>query len=139
VSTATEKLAAEILSPSLEPNGSNKADPTRVKQLASSLGSEMPYWASLSIPFHVFLESLGLSQQLSGENNQHSAQDSAFAVWKGSVRNAALDAFTQASSGVTQNVRGLRAQAIAENELRRRLGAVARKLLGGADAQAKKK
>jgi hypothetical protein len=138
LSTATEKLAAEILSPSLEPNASNKADPTRVKQLASSLGSEMQYWASLSIPFHVFLESLGLSQQLSGEDNQHSAQDTAFAVWKGSVRNAALDAFTQASSGVTQNVRGLRAQAIAETELRRRLAAVARKLLGGGDAQEKK-
>jgi hypothetical protein len=87
----------------------------------------------------VFLESLGLSQQLSGEDNQHSAQDTAFAGWKGSVRNAALDAFTQASSGVTQNVRGLRAQAIAENELRRRLAAVARKLLGGGDAQEKNK
>jgi len=69
----------------------------------------------------VFLESLGVSQQLSGEDNQHSAQDDAFAVWKRSVRNAALDAFTQASSGVTQNVRGLRAQAIAETELRRRI------------------
>jgi len=139
LSTATEKLAAEILSPSLEPNASNKPDPTRVKQLASSLGSEIQYWASLSVPFHVFLESLSLSQQLGAEDNQHSAQDTAFAVWKSSVRNAALDAFIRASSGVTQNVRGLRAQAIAENELRRRLAAVARKLLGGGDAQTKNK
>jgi CRISPR system Cascade subunit CasA len=139
LSTATEKLAAEILSPSLDPNASNKPDPTRVKKFASSLGTEIQYWASLSIPFHVFLESLGVSRQLSGEDNQHSAQDGAFAVWKRSVRNAALDAFTQASSAVTQNVRGLRAQAIAETELRRRLAAVARKLLGGGDAEEKTK
>ena len=66
LSTATEKLAAEILSPSLESNASNKPDSTRVKQLASSLGTEIQYWASLSMPFHVFLESLGVSQQLSG-------------------------------------------------------------------------
>lgn len=135
LSTATEKLAAEILSPSLESNASNKPDPTRVKQLASSLGTEIQYWASLSMPFHVFLESLGVSQQLSGEDNQHSAQDAAFDVWKRSVRNAALDAFTHASSGVTQNVRGLRAQAIAENQLRRSLAHIAGKLLGGGGAQ----
>ena len=139
LSTATEKLAAEILSPSLDPNASTKPDPTRVKQLASSLETEIQYWASLSIPFHVFLESLGVSQQLSGEENQHSAQDTAFAVWKRNVRSAALDAFTQASSGVTQNVRGLRAQAIAETELRRRLAAAARKLLGGGNAEEKTK
>jgi hypothetical protein len=110
-----------------------------VKQLASSFGTEIQYWASLSIPFHVFLESLGVSQRLSGEDHQHSAQDAAFAVWQHGVRIAALDAFTQASSGVTQSVRGLRAQAIAETELRRRLSAAARKLLGGGDAQEKKK
>src|ERR1019366_6496519 len=68
LSTATEKLAAEILSPSLEPNASNKPDPTRVKQLASSLGSEMQYWASLSIPFHKFLECLGRSQGIADED-----------------------------------------------------------------------
>ena len=137
LSAATEKLAAEILSPSLDANALSKPDPTRVKQLAASLGTEMRYWSCLSIPFQAFLESLGASQQLSGEENQHSAQDVAFNSWKRSVRNAALDAFTQASSGVTQNVRGLRAQAIAETDLKRRLVGVTRRLLG-ADADGKK-
>ena len=76
---------------------------------------------------------------MTDEEARDSAGNVGFEAWKRSVRNAAVDAFTQASSGVTQNVRGLRAQAIAETELRRRLAAVARKLLGGDDAQEERK
>jgi CRISPR system Cascade subunit CasA len=135
LSTATKRLAAEILSPS----DFKKADPKRVKQLVSSLGSEIQYWSSLSTPFHEFLESLGRARGSTDEDARNSAINAGFEVWKRSVRNEALDAFTQASSGVTQNVRGLRAQAIAETELRRHLAAVARKLLGGVEAEEKTK
>ena len=55
------------------------------------------------------------------------------------MRDAAIKAFNQASSGVTQNVRGLRAQAIADTELRRNLAKVARKLMGDGDAEEKTK
>ena len=110
-----------------------------MKLLARSFGAEIQYWSSLSIPFHAFLESLARSQGITDEDARDSAINAGFEMWKRRVRNAALDAFTQASSGVTQNVRGLRAQAIAETELRRRLAAVARKLLGGGDAEEKTK
>jgi CRISPR system Cascade subunit CasA len=135
LSKATKRLATEILSPI----DYRKADPARVKQLASSLGSEMQYWSSLSTPFYEFLESLGRSQGTADEDGQDSAINSAFDIWKRRVRGAARNAFTQASSGVTQNVRGLRAEAIAEAELTHSLKDVARKLLGGGDAQEKKK
>ena len=135
LSTATKRLAAEILSPI----DFKKADPKRVKQLVSSLGSEIQYWSSLSTPFCEFLESLGRSQRITDEEARDSAGNGGFEAWKRNVRNAALDAFTQASSGVTQNVRGLRAQAIADTELRRSLAKVARKLMGGGDAEEKTK
>ena len=136
LSTATKRLAAEILSPM----DYKKADPKRVEQLSSSFGGKLQYWSSLSTPFHGYLESLGMSQGIADEDARDSASNAGFEAWKRSVRNAALDAFTQASSGVTQNVRGLRAQAIAETELRRRLAAVARKLLdGGGEAEEKRK
>ena len=137
LSTATKRLAAEILSP--PPGGFKKADPKRVEQVVSNLGSKLQYWSSLSTPFYEFLESLGRAQGITDEEARESAGNAGFEAWKRSVRNAALDAFTQASSGVTQNVRGLRAQAIAESELRRRLAAVARKLLGGGDVEEKTK
>ena len=135
LTTATKRLAAEILSPGVF----KKADPKRVKQLVGSLGSEIQYWSSLSTPFYQFLESLGRSQGITDKETRDSAANVSFEAWKRSVRSAALDAFTRASSGVAQNVRGLRAQAIAETELRRRLAAVARKLLGGIDAEEKTK
>jgi CRISPR system Cascade subunit CasA len=131
LSTATKRLAAEILSP----GNFEKADPRRVEQLVSSLGSEIQYWSSLSTPFYEFLESLGRCQGMTDEKARDSAANVGFEAWKRTVRHAALDAFTQVSSGVAQNVRGLRAQAIAETELRRRLAAAARKLLGGGDSQ----
>ncbi len=139
LTTTTERLAAEILSPALEQNTANKPDPTRVKQLARSFGAEIQYWSALSIPFYQFLESLGGSQLLRHEEERDSASSGSFDVWKRHVRTSALDAFTRASSGVTQNVRGLRAHAIAETELRRRLAAVAQKLIGGDDAAGKTK
>ena len=135
LSTATKRLAAEILSPS----DFKKADPKRVKQLVSSLGTEIQYWSSLSTPFYEFLESLGGSQGITDEEAQDSASNVGFEAWKRSVRSAAIKAFNQASSGVTQNVRGLRAQAIADTELSRRLAAVARKLMGGGYAEEKTK
>ena len=104
-----------------------------MKQLVRSLGPEIQYWSSLSTPFYEFLESLGRSQGITDEEARDSAGNAGFEVWKRYVRNAVLDSFTQASSGVTQNVRGLRAQAIAEADLRRRLAAIERKLLGGGD------
>ena len=139
LTVATERLAAEILSPQLEQNGSNKPDPTRVKELARGFGAEIQYWSSLSIPFPDFLENLGRSQRLTNEDDRDNAQDAAFAAWKHHIREAAQDAFTLVTSGVTQNVRGLRAHAIAETELRRRLAAVARRLLGGDDTASKRK
>ena len=111
-----------------------KADPKRMKHLVRSLSSEIQYWSSLSTPFYEFIESLCRSQGIADEESRDSVSNLGFEAWKRNVRTAALGAFTEASSGVTQNVRGLRAQAIAETELRRRLAAVARKLLGGADA-----
>lgn len=110
-----------------------------MKELVSSVGSEVQYWSSLSTPFYEFLESLGRSQGITDEKVRDSAGNIGFEAWKRTVRNAALDAFTQASSGVTQNVRGLRAQAIAETELRHRLAGIARKLLSGGDAGEKMK
>jgi CRISPR system Cascade subunit CasA len=130
LSAAAKRLAAEILSPC----DFKKADPKRVKQFVSSLGSKIQYWSSLGTPFYEFLESLGRSQVITDEEARDTAGNVGFEAWKRYVLNAALDAFIQASSGVTQNVRGLRAQAIAEAELRRRLAAIERKLLGGGDA-----
>jgi CRISPR system Cascade subunit CasA len=135
LTAATKRLAAEILSP----GNFKKPDPKRMKPLVSSLSSEIQYWSSLSTPFYEFLESLGRSQGTADEDGQDSAINSAFEIWKRRVHGAARNAFTHASSGVTQNVRGLRAQAIAENELGRGLAAVARRLLGGGDAEEKKK
>jgi CRISPR system Cascade subunit CasA len=135
LSTATKRLAAEILSPS----DFKKADPKRVMELVSSVGSEVQYWSSLSTPFYEFLESLGRSQGITDEEARDSAGNVGFEAWKRNVRNAALEAFTQASSGITQNVRGLRAQAIAETKLRSGIAKVARKLIGGGDAEEKTK
>ena len=97
------------------------------------------YWSSLSTPFYEFLESLGRSQGITDEEARDSAGNVGFEAWKRNVRNAALEAFTQASSGITQNVRGLRAQAIAETKLRSGIAKVARKLIGGGDAEEKTK
>ncbi len=138
LTTATETLAAKILSPQLDQDGS-KADPKRVKELARGFGAELQYWSSLSTAFPEFLECLGRSQRLIDEDARDSANNVGFEVWKRHVRTSALDAFTRAASGVIQNVRGLRAHAIAETELRRRLAAVARRLLGGDDAAGKRR
>ena len=137
LSNATERLAAEILSP--PPSNFKKADRKRVEQLASTIGAELQYWSSLSTPFYEFLESLGRSQGITDEEARDSAGNVGFEAWKRSVRDAAIKAFNQASSGVTQNVRGLRAQAIADTELRRNLAKVARKLMGDGDAEEKTK
>lgn len=131
LTATTEKLAAEVLAPHLGQNGNNSPDSGRVRQLARSLGGELEYWSSLAGAFHEFLESLGASQRLAGGETRDNAQDAAFDAWKDHVRSAALDAFRGASSGIAQTARGLRAQAIAETELRRRLASVARKLMGG--------
>jgi hypothetical protein len=130
LSKATKRLAAEILSP----GDFRKADPKRVKQLVSSLGSEMQYWSSLSTPFYGFLECLGRSQGITDEEARDHAGNVGFDAWKGSVRSAALDAFTRTSSGVAQSVRGLRARAIADDQLRRGLARVARRLMGDGEA-----
>jgi CRISPR system Cascade subunit CasA len=137
LTTAAERLAAEILSPALDESASNKPDPTRVKELARGFGAESQYWSSLTTAFAEFLECLGKSQRLIDEDARDIANNAGFEAWKRYIRTSALDAFTRAASGVTQNVRGLRAHAIAETELRRRLAAVARKLLGGDDAAGK--
>ena len=137
LAAATKRLAAEILSPPLIPNVSNKADPTRVDQLADSFGAEIQYWSSLTTAFPEFLECLGKSQLLIHEDARDDANNAGFEVWKRHVQTSALDAFAGAASGVTQNIRGLRAHAIAETDLRRRLAVVARKLLGGDDAAGK--
>jgi len=139
VINAAERLATEILSPRLEQNASNKPDPARVKDLVHGFGVEIEYWSALSIRFPEFLGTLGKSQGMNDDEARDSANNAGFEVWKHHVRTSALDAFTRATSGVTQNVRGLRAHAIAETELRRRLAAVDRKLLGGDDAAGKKK
>jgi hypothetical protein len=138
LTSATVTLADKILAPQLDQDKS-KADPRRVKELARSFGAEIQYWSSLGTPFQEFLESLAESQRLTDEDLRDSASNAGFDVWKTLVRTSVLDAFNRASSGVTQNVRGLRAQAIAETELRRRLATVARKLLGGDDAAGKTK
>ena len=139
LAAATKRLAAEILSPPLIPNVSNKADPTRVDQLADSFGAEIQYWSSLTTAFPEFLECLGKSQLLIHEDARDDANNAGFEVWKRHVQTSALDAFAGAASGVTQNIRGLRAHAIAETDLRRRLAVVARKLLGGDDAAGKRR
>ncbi len=115
---ATEKLAAEILAPSLD---QNKADPKRVKQLAESLGTERQYWSALGINFLQYLESLSDSQNLVDDEARYNQQDTALASWRQNVRDAAQNAFDQTASGSTQNGRGLRARALADNELRRSL------------------
>jgi CRISPR system Cascade subunit CasA len=135
---ATEKLASEILAPQLDKTESNKPDRKRVNQLARSFGVEIQYWALLSIPFHAFLECLGGSQRLADEEVRDSVSNAGFESWKKVVREAAMNTFTRAASGAGRTGRGLRAQAIAETQLRRHLAAVARKLLGGDEAARKK-
>ncbi|HNY40729.1 MAG TPA: type I-E CRISPR-associated protein Cse1/CasA [Bryobacteraceae bacterium] len=138
LTSSTEKLAAEMLSPQLEEDQSGKPDPSRVKELARSLGAEVQYWAALTSPFHGFLEALGASQRLTDEEARDAASNAGFEVWKELVHDAALDSYTRAASGVTRNVRGLRAHAIAEAELRHRLAAILKRLLGGDKVASKK-
>lgn len=139
LTAATARLSAEILAPQLDKSKSNKPDPKRMKELARSLGVELVYWSMLELPFIEFLEALGKSQRLRDEESRDSASNAGFELWKDHVRNSALSAFNQASASLTQNARGIRALAIAGIELRRRLAAVASKLLGGEDAAGNRK
>jgi CRISPR system Cascade subunit CasA len=134
---ATESLAAELLSPPTEQNGSRKPDPKQLKEVARGFGAEIQYWAPLNVAFNEYLQTLGRSQNLRGEEARDRTANDGFDVWRRHVQTSALAAFSRLSLGITQNGRGVRARAIAESALRRNLARVADKLLAGEDNSGK--
>jgi CRISPR system Cascade subunit CasA len=89
-----------------------------VENIVAALGPERGYWSRLDLPF------VELLRDLPEDTTKDSSDLPGAAVierWSREVVRAAQEAFGQAVSGLEQSARGLRAIAIAERELERRL------------------
>ena len=125
---AGEKLAEQVLAPTVEGTEKQKADPKRVKALAQSLGVEFRYWSCLETKFLAFLSELGSSLALGYEEERRNMQNGAFDAWMQAVGASAKGAFASAVGAVGKSARGLRAAALAEIEFSRRVASIDHKL-----------
>lgn len=89
-----------------------------VENLVAALGPERGYWSRLDLSFVELLRDLP-EDTTEDSAGLHGA--AVFERWSSQVVAAARNAFRQAISGLEQSARGLRAIAIAERELERRL------------------
>lgn len=128
-----ERLAVEVLEPALDGEERNP-DRNRVEAMAVGLGGELAYWGALAVPFQQLLFALSETESME-ESRQEEARQTAMESWAEKVRGGAREAYARAARGVRQNGRGLRAAALGEVELERRIGGVTKRFEGGVEVE----
>lgn len=99
-------LASEML----PKDQKGKADPDAIKSLVNSLSPSRPYWAQLGVSFNELVTKLPADK--SGENEYGKT---VLPWWADKVRQAARDAFREATSSLDRTARMLKAVTQAEN------------------------
>jgi len=85
----------------------------------SGLAPERVYWAQLDIPFREMLTRL--PDDVVEEDGVKSYGGAEIPRWARTVRQAAYSAFNAVADGLDTSIRGRKAVAVAQNELRARL------------------
>jgi CRISPR system Cascade subunit CasA len=98
---ATKELAMWLVSP----EDKNKAHADDYRPLITRLNPERRYWARLDVPFRQFIQDLPVNPQ------------AAQVEWQQTVINTARTAFEQATAGIDDPVRGLKAVVLARRSL----------------------
>ena len=105
---AVWSMAKSVLAPD-----QRDVDRTAVRRLTNHLGAEEAYWSRLEEPFKLFM------QELASDWNQYGEYgDRVIPEWKATLRTTLRAAFQEATQGMEQSSRTLRALAVAEQRIR---------------------
>ncbi len=102
---AVSRLATLVLAPTADQPDGRKPDKKDVNNLMAHWAVGRTYWAALEPPFHELLLDLPRGP------------DAALGNWMRTVRDAAIEAFSQAEKALPDNARGLRAAVRARGQL----------------------